>query len=57
MRTGSAWGTDIEGRSGEPRVQTNAGSEGDYSSLDINSRSLPDFFETTVATVVKPVWR
>jgi hypothetical protein len=29
----------------------------DYSSRDIRSRSLPDFLETTVATVVKPAFR
>ncbi len=29
----------------------------DYSSRDIRSRSLPDFLETTVATVVKPALR
>ncbi|GEN06906.1 hypothetical protein MFU01_19430 [Myxococcus fulvus] len=30
---------------------------GDYSSRDIRSRSLPDFLDTTVATVVKPALR
>ncbi|WXH30465.1 hypothetical protein WA016_04435 [Myxococcus stipitatus] len=29
----------------------------DYSSRDISKRSLPDFLETTVATVVKPALR
>jgi hypothetical protein len=42
-------------RSGDGRERLPSGmTREDYSSRDIRRRSLPDFLDTTVATVVKP---
>ena len=45
------------GRAGVYRQGPPAGASRDYSSRDISRRSLPDFLDTTVATVVKPALR
>ncbi len=55
VQTGEVYGTSA--RACQPTSAKVPAGAGTYSSRDMRRRNLPDFLETTVATVVKPMER